>query len=39
MNKKRKTYSAAFKAPIITANGTPAAQQQNKTSTQLAKIA
>ena len=36
MSKQRKTYSAAFKAPIITAQGTLAAQRQDKTIIQLA---
>ena len=36
MSKQCKTYSAAFKAPIITAQGALAAQQQNKTISQLA---
>jgi len=36
MSKKRKTYSAAFKAPIITAQGVLAAQRQDKTISQLA---
>ena len=35
-SKKRKIYSAVFNAPIITAQGALAAQQQNKTISQFA---